>query len=43
MTKTTHKKKRETVLHLVERNEVLNLRILSEVIAEKIKSGGISL
>ena len=34
---------RKTVVHLVEKDEVLNLRILSEVIAAKIKKGDIKL
>ena len=33
-------KNRKTVVRLVERNEVLNLRVLSAIVAEKIKNGG---
>ena len=33
-------KKRKTVVHLVEKNEVLNLRILGAALAEKIKNVG---
>lgn len=36
--------KRKTVIRLVERNELLNLRILGAAVAETIKnSGGIKL
>ena len=35
------KDNRKLVVHLVERNEVMNLRLLSEVIANKIKKGDI--
>lgn len=36
--------KRKKVVHLVEKNEVLNLRVLSAIVADKIKnSGGIKL
>lgn len=34
------RQRRKTVVHLVERNEVLNLRILGAALAEKIKQGG---
>lgn len=33
-------KNRKTVVRLVEKNEVLNLRVISTVIAEKIKTNG---
>lgn len=32
--------KRKTVVRLVEKNEVLNLRVLSAIVADKIKNGG---
>lgn len=35
--------RRKTVIHLVEKDEMLNLRVLSEIIAQKIKNGGIQL
>lgn len=37
------KDRRKTVIHLVEKDEMLNLRILSEIIARKIKNGGVKL
>ena len=33
------KEKRKMTVHLVEKNEVFNLRVLSEVVARKIKKG----
>jgi hypothetical protein len=36
-------KNRKTVVHLVESEKVLNLRLVSAIIAEKIKNGGIRL
>lgn len=35
--------KRKVVVHLKERNEVVNFRVLSEIISEKIINGGIKL
>lgn len=34
------KEKRKMTVHLVERNELFNMRVLSELIADKIKRGG---
>lgn len=37
------KTKRKMIVNLVEKNEVYNLRVISGIIAEKIKNGGIQL
>jgi hypothetical protein len=37
------KTKRKMVVHLIEKNEVYNLRVISAIIAEKIKNGGLQL
>lgn len=34
-------KNRKTVVHLVESNKVLNLRVVGAMIAEKIKTKGV--
>ena len=34
------RQRRKTVVRLVEKNEVLNLRIIGAVLAEKIKNNG---
>ena len=34
---------RNIVIHLTEKNESVNLRVLSEIISEKIINGGIKL
>lgn len=33
--------KRKTIVHLVEKDEILNMRLLAEVIAQKITNGGL--
>lgn len=33
--------KRKTVVHLVEQDRMLNLRVLSEIVAKKIKEKGV--
>lgn len=33
--------KRKTVVHLVEKDGIFNLRILSEIVAKKIKEKGV--
>lgn len=35
------KTKRKMIVNLVEKNEVYNLRVISGIIAEKIKNGGL--
>ena len=35
-----NKNKRKMIVHLVEKNEVYNLRVLSAIVAEKIKNVG---
>lgn len=35
--------KRQIVVNLIEKDEVLNLRLLSKIIAERINNGGIRL
>lgn len=40
MTKTD---KRKTIIHLIEKDEVFNTRIIAGTIANKIKKGGILL
>lgn len=37
------KTKRKMVVNLLEKNEVYNLRVISGIIAEKIKNGGIQI
>lgn len=39
----TKKNKRDLVVHLVEKGEIFNNRIIAEHIAKQIKNGGIQL